>query len=70
MTISRRFVLGFGTAALTLPTFARADPGLVPEPRSPSGSVLGEGPLWSARDNTLYWVDIRGKKLHALSLDT
>jgi sugar lactone lactonase YvrE len=29
---------------------------------------LGEGPLWSVRDNALYWVDILGKRLHRLSL--
>lgn len=31
-------------------------------------SELGEGPLWSARENTVYWVDILGHKLHRLSL--
>lgn len=29
---------------------------------------LGEGPLWSARDDAVYWVDILGQKLHRLSL--
>jgi D-xylonolactonase len=32
--------------------------------RSRPGALLGEGPLWSERDNTLYWVDILGHKLH------
>jgi D-xylonolactonase len=31
-------------------------------------SELGEGPLWSARDNAIYWVDILGHKLHRYSL--
>ena len=31
-------------------------------------SLLGEGPLWSARENALYWVDILGQRLHRLSL--
>lgn len=31
-------------------------------------SLLGEGPLWSARDNAVYWVDILGRRLHRLSL--
>lgn len=31
-------------------------------------SLLGEGPLWSGRDNTVYWVDILGQRLHRLSL--
>jgi xylono-1,5-lactonase len=32
--------------------------------------ILGEGPLWSARDNAVYWVDILAPALHRLSLDT
>ena len=30
--------------------------------------LLGEGPLWSARDHALYWVDILAPALHRLSL--
>jgi xylono-1,5-lactonase len=30
---------------------------------------LGEGLLWSARDNAVYWVDILGHQLHRCSLD-
>lgn len=36
-----------------------------------SGTVrceLGEGSLWSARENSIYWVDILGQALHRLSL--
>ncbi len=33
-------------------------------------SLLGEGPLWSARDNAVYWVDILGQRLQRLSLAT
>jgi D-xylonolactonase len=29
---------------------------------------LGEGPLWSRRDNAVYWVDILAPALHRLSL--
>jgi sugar lactone lactonase YvrE len=29
---------------------------------------LGEGPLWSQRDNAIYWVDILAPALHRLSL--
>ncbi len=29
---------------------------------------LGEGPLWSARDNALYWVDILSPALHRYSM--
>lgn len=30
--------------------------------------TLGEGPLWSARENAVYWVDILGKHLNRLDL--
>lgn len=30
---------------------------------------LGEGPLWSARENALYWVDILDHRINRLSLD-
>lgn len=29
---------------------------------------LGEGPLWSDRENALYWVDILGQRVHRLDL--
>ena len=66
MNITRRFALTAGAAAFALPTLARAED--VPIARSPGGAILAEGPLWSAVDNTVYWVDIRGKKLNALRL--
>jgi D-xylonolactonase len=31
-------------------------------------SLLGEGPLWVARENAVYWVDIKGKAVHRLAL--
>ncbi|UVO50232.1 SMP-30/gluconolactonase/LRE family protein [Sphingomonas sp. SUN019] len=31
-------------------------------------SILGEGPLWSARENAVFWVDILGKRVNRLSL--
>ena len=37
--------------------------------RSAPGALLGEGPLWSRRDQCVYWVDILGQKLHAYGLD-
>lgn len=27
------------------------------------GAVLGEGPIWDSRDQALWWVDIKGRKL-------
>lgn len=31
-------------------------------------SILGEGPLWSARENAVFWVDILGRRVNRLSL--
>jgi sugar lactone lactonase YvrE len=31
-------------------------------------AILGEGPLWVARENAVYWVDIVGKKVHCYAL--
>jgi D-xylonolactonase len=31
-------------------------------------AVLGDGPLWMARENAVYWVDIKGRALHRLVL--
>lgn len=36
---------------------------------TPSGrSEVGEAPLWSSRDNAVYWVDVLGARVHRLSL--
>lgn len=32
-------------------------------------AALGEGPLWVARENAVYWVDIKGQALHRLALN-
>ena len=37
--------------------------------RSPPGAILGEGPLWSKRDQCIYWVDILSHRLHAYYLN-
>jgi len=29
----------------------------------PSQNILGEGPLWNAKEQAVYWVDIEGKKI-------
>ncbi len=31
---------------------------------------LGEGPLWVAAENALYWVDIIGQQVHRLTVDS
>ena len=33
------------------------------------GAVLGEGPVWVAREQALYWVDIKGRKIFRLDSD-
>ena len=30
----------------------------------PGGALIGENPLWSAREACLYWVDIEGRAVH------
>ena len=30
------------------------------------GAILGEGPVWVARDQALYWVDIKGRRIFRL----
>lgn len=32
-------------------------------------ALLGEGPLWSVREQALYWVDILAHRLHRYSID-
>lgn len=32
-------------------------------------ALLGEGPLWVARENALYWLDIFGHKIHRYDLE-
>lgn len=36
----------------------------------PVRALLGEGPLWSVRDQALYFVDIKGAVLHRLNLNS
>jgi sugar lactone lactonase YvrE len=30
----------------------------------PAGAVLGEGALWDVAEQALYWVDIKGRRMH------
>ena len=30
----------------------------------PAGAVLGEGALWDVAEQALYWVDIKGRRVH------
>jgi xylono-1,5-lactonase len=34
----------------------------------PARAILGEGPLWCARDQAVYWVDIKAPAIHRYSL--
>jgi len=33
-------------------------------------TILGEGPSWDAKNQLLYWIDIKGKKLHIFNPET
>ncbi len=33
-----------------------------------AGAILGEGPIWSVREQAVYWVDIHGPRVHRYSL--
>lgn len=46
-----------------LPPFAAPQPGTV-RCVLPAGALLGEGVLWSQREQALYWVDILACRLH------
>jgi xylono-1,5-lactonase len=49
-------------------TDAVLEPGAPARRACEARAVLGEGPLWVARENAVYWVDIKGKALHRLCL--
>lgn len=36
----------------------------------PIGAELGEGPVWSAAEGALYFVDIKGPSIHRLKIET
>jgi sugar lactone lactonase YvrE len=36
----------------------------------PVNAELGEGPLWQAAENAVYFVDIKGRHIHRLTVDT
>jgi sugar lactone lactonase YvrE len=36
----------------------------------PVGAELGEGPVWQATENAVYFVDIKGRHIHRLSVAT
>lgn len=49
------------------PTIASVDVHVI---KRPGRDLLGEGPLWVARENALYWVDILGQRINRLSIDS
>ncbi len=40
-----------------------------PVPVWPARAALGEGPVWDARDGCVYFVDIKGRRLHRYRLE-
>lgn len=53
-------------SALAMPTRSATAPVVLGAPRSvwSAQAVLGEGALWSVREQALFWVDILGHQLH------
>jgi len=53
------------TPSATCPT-TPTTPAILEAPRCvwPAGATLGEGTLWSQREQALYWVDILERRLH------
>lgn len=56
---------GKGMSIRTEQRLASAIPRELAKVDAPS-SLLGEGPIWSSRDNALYWVDILAPAIHSL----
>lgn len=42
----------------------------VPELVVDAHAVIGEGPWWDARAGLLYWIDVKGRRLHAFDPET
>ncbi len=68
MSLTRRHGLKLGLAAAFAPFAAQADETSQILRLTEPGAELGEGPLWVPSQNTIFWVDIMGKKLHAYRL--
>jgi sugar lactone lactonase YvrE len=52
-------------------TARRAEEGVIEvECIWPIGAELGEGPVWSAAEGALFFVDIKGPSLHRLTIET
>ncbi len=44
-------------------------PAITADQLGSGGSILGEGPSWDAARGVVWWVDIKGRRLHATALD-
>ncbi len=66
MITRRQGLLSGLSLATMLPLTARA--GDTPVALTKPGAILGEGPLWSPKYQSVFWVDILGKKLHRYGL--
>ncbi len=66
MITRRQGLLSGLSLAAILPLTAQAED--TPLALTKPGAMLGEGPLWSAKYQSVFWVDILGKKLHRYGL--
>ncbi len=53
----------------SVPAAWAALPAITAQPLGSARAVLGEGPVWDAGRGVLWWVDIKGRRLHATDLD-
>lgn len=67
MEAARRVMGNIGSAPVSITPNPRrtphVDPGL--ECVATAGAIVGEGPVWDARDNLLRWVDVAAPAFHA-----
>jgi sugar lactone lactonase YvrE/DNA-binding IclR family transcriptional regulator len=56
-----------GAMSLTIQSPPQEQPDVAVRCVTRTGALLGEGPMWSPRDNALYWVDILTPSVHSYS---
>ena len=64
MTNRYFLILIIATLFYSCSNCVKKKPDLKAELAFKTDALLGEGAIWNHKENTLYWVDIEGKKLH------